>query len=68
MGDDMPSVAPSNNKEPKQYRIPSQSWPITAEEAADIMLRAVEVKSNKEIVKAATAILKARKKAIAKVV
>ena len=53
---------------PKEYKIPSRSYGITAAEAAETLLTAEEIKANKPLAKAALAALRAKKKAIAKVV
>lgn len=53
---------------PKEYKIPSRSWGITADEAADILMTRQEIKKNKPLHKAALANLKARKKAIGAIV
>jgi hypothetical protein len=58
----------SNHKEPKRYNIPSRDWGITADEAAETLLAAEEIKANKPLIKAALASLKEKKKAINKVV
>ncbi len=54
--------------EPKQYKIPSREWSITAGEAADILIAAKEIEKNKPLHKVALADLKNRKKAITEVV
>jgi len=56
----------SSIKEPKTWTIPSYSWGISADEAADTLIRAEEIKANKELLKAARANLKSKKKAISK--
>ena len=53
---------------PKEYQIPSRSWGITADEAADILMTRQEIKANKPLHKAALANLKAKKKAIGDIV
>ena len=53
---------------PKEYQIPSRSWGITADEAADILITRQEIKANKALHKAALASLKAKKKAIGDIV
>jgi ATP-dependent protease ClpP protease subunit len=55
-------------KEPKTWTIASRDWGITSGEAADILVSAEEIKKNKPLRKAAMAELKARKKAIDKIV
>lgn len=57
-----------NEVKPKEYKIPSRDWGITASEAADTLRTAQEIKDNKPLLKAAVAILKARKKSIGKAV
>jgi len=54
--------------EPKRFKIPSSSYGVTCGEAADILLRAAEIKANKPLLKAALADLKTRKKALSSVV
>lgn len=54
--------------EPKRYIIPSRSYGISSGEAADILLSAEEIKKNKPLLKVALADLKARKKALDKIV
>lgn len=58
----------ANPRQPKTYKIPSRDWGITAGEAADILLSAVEIKKNKPLLKVALADLKARKKALSTIV
>lgn len=53
---------------PKEYKIPSRSWGITADEAADVLMTRQEIKANKPLHKAALVNLKAKKKAISKIV
>jgi hypothetical protein len=53
--------------EPKTWTIPSRDWGITADEAANILVSAEEVKKNKDLYKVAVATLKKKKKAIDKV-
>lgn len=48
---------------PKEYKIPSRSWGVSANEAADILITAKEIEMNKPLHKAALADLKKRKKA-----
>lgn len=60
-----PTVASIN---PKEFKIPSRSYGITAVEAADMLLTAEEIKANKPLNKAALSALKAKKKAIDAVV
>ena len=50
--------------EPKRYKIPSNNYGITANEAAETLLKAEEIKQNKPLLKAALAELKSRKKSI----
>ena len=56
------------NTEPKTWKIPSRSYGITASEAAEVLLTAEEIKGNKPLLKVALADLKAKKKAITKMV
>ena len=51
-------------KKPKDFFLPSQEWPISAQEAADTLLKAQEIKRNKELLKAAVIILILKKRAI----
>lgn len=53
---------------PKEFKIPSRSYGITADEAAETLLTAEEIKANKPLNKAALSALKAKKEAIDKVV
>jgi hypothetical protein len=53
-----------SSKGPKEYNIPSRSYGITANEAAEIKITAQEIKSNKELNKAALKVLREKKKAI----
>lgn len=52
------------NKEPKEWMIPSRSYGISANDAADVLVTGMEIKSNKTLYKAALAVLKEKKKAI----
>lgn len=52
------------SKGPKEYNIPSRSYGITGDEAADVLITASEIKAHKELNKAALKSLKATKKAI----
>ena len=61
-------IAMASPREPKTWKIPSRDWGISASEAGDIMLSAEEIKKNKPLLKAALADLKARKKALDKIV
>lgn len=54
----------SESKRPKEFNIPSRSFPITAVEAAEIMIARNEIIANKELNKAAMKVLKEKKKAI----
>jgi hypothetical protein len=49
---------------PKKYTIPSRDWGITADEAANILVSAKEVKANKALYDAAIKHLKEKKDAI----
>lgn len=55
-------------KQPKEYRIPSNSWGITADEAGNILIQAEEIKAYKELNEAALASLKSKKLAINEVI
>lgn len=57
----------TNSVTPKEYKIPSRSYGITADEAAETLLTAEEIKANKPLIKAALTSLKAKKKAINKI-
>lgn len=61
-------MAGTDNKEPKTYKIPSRGWGVTANDAADILLSAEEIKKNKPLHKVALADLKARKNALDKII
>ena len=41
-------------KEPKRYRIPSDDYGIPASRAADVLVKAEEIKANKELHNAAS--------------
>jgi len=62
------SKMPHNSKMPKEYNIPSRSWPITANDAAETLVAAIEIKANKELNKAALKILRDKKKTVDKIV
>ena len=55
----MPSI-----DRPKEFKIPSRSFGITAGEAADVLVTAFEITDNKELNKAALKINKDKKKAL----
>ncbi len=55
-----------NSHSPKEFTIPSRSFPITAQEAADIKITAQEILNNKELNRAALKMLREKKKAIDK--
>lgn len=57
-----------NEISPKEWKIPSRSYGISANEAAEVLLTAEEIKANKPLAKAALVSLRAKKKAISKVV
>ena len=61
-------IVMANPDEPKRYKIPSDSYGITASGAANTLLQAEEIKKNKPLLKVALADLKERKKAITKIV
>lgn len=52
-------------KRPKQFFIPSREFGPSADDAADILLTAREIRSHKKLREAAHAVLVERKKAIA---
>lgn len=52
----------------KEFKIPSRSYGITADEAGETLITAEEIKANKPLAKAAAASLEAKKKAIDKAV
>jgi hypothetical protein len=56
-------AVPTNGmpSEPKRFKIPSSSYGITANEAADTLLKAAEIKANKPLLKSALADLKTRR-------
>jgi len=58
----------SSLKHPKEYQIPSRSYGITADEAANTLVEAQEIEANKDLNKAALASLKRKKEAISKVI
>jgi hypothetical protein len=51
----------------KEYKVPSRSYGITAEDAANVLITAEEIKMNKPLLKAAKKHLKDRKKATEKI-
>jgi len=51
---DLVGVSPMQNKEPKRYKVPSNDYGITASDAADTLIRAEEIKGNKELHNAAS--------------
>ncbi len=53
-----------NEVRPKEYKIPSRSYGITAGEAADVLVTAQEITKNKELNKAALKINMEKKKAL----
>ena len=55
---------PSTEVRPKEYKIPSRSYGITAGEAADVLVTAQEITKNKELNKAALKLNKEKKKAL----
>lgn len=54
--------------EPKEYKIPSRSYGITADEAAETLMTHQEIKDNKPLHKAALTVLKAKQKSISKMI
>ena len=61
-----PHGGPISSKGPKEFSIPSRSYGITANEAADILIARNEILANKELNKAAMKVLKDKKKALDK--
>ncbi len=61
-----PHCGPVSNKGPKEYQIPSRSFGVTANEAAEILITAKEIMANKPLNKAAMKVLRDKKKAIDK--
>ena len=51
----------------KGYKLPSSEWEVTAQEAANILVKAEEIKAHKVLNKEALAVLRKKKKAIEKV-
>jgi len=45
---------PTKFKEPKRYKIPSSDYGVTASDAAETLVRAEEIKANKELHNAAS--------------
>lgn len=58
----------AKSPQPTEYKIPSRSWGITADEAGDILVTAKEVKNNKALYKAAIKHLKQKAKRIDEVI
>lgn len=52
------------NRKPQTFFIPSREYGITPNEAADMLLVAREIRSNKKLLRAAIIILLAKKRAI----
>ena len=48
----------------KRFKVGTNSFGVTADEAADMLVRAEEVKTNKQLMKAVKVALKDRRKAI----
>lgn len=64
----MPHTGPdSGYKEPKRFHVGTNSFGITAEDAAETMIRAEEIKLNKALMKEVKTVLKDKKKAIDKI-
>ena len=57
----------SSKNSPKEYKIPSREYPITVNDACQVLIEAIEVKANKPLYKAAIAKLKKKQKTIDKV-
>jgi len=55
-------------KSPKFFTIPSRDYGITADEAANVLVSAEEIKKNKPLYKAAVKYLKDTRKAIDEIV
>jgi hypothetical protein len=55
-------------KPPKEYKIKSREWPITAETASRILMEAKEIRNNKELHKAVIRHTKEKIKAMETVV
>ncbi len=53
-----------NEISPKEYKIPSRSYGITAGEVAETLLTAAEISKHKELNKATLKVLKEKKKAL----
>ena len=53
----MPTVSVNSPKQPKEFKIPSRSFGITAEEAAQDLTRAEEIKMNKPLHRAASKVI-----------
>ena len=53
----MPVVSTRSPVQPKEFKIPSRSFGITAENAADILAEAEEIKMNKPLHAAASKVL-----------
>ena len=47
-------VGTTKFKEPKRYKIPSSDYGVTASDAAETLVRAEEIKANKELYNAAS--------------
>ena len=61
-----PSTGLVQSKGPKEYQIPSRSYGVNANEAAEILITAKEIMANKPLNKAAMKVLREKKKAIDK--
>lgn len=60
-------AAPKEINEPKRYKIPSRSWGMTADEAADVLVQAEEIKMNNALLQAARKVVTNRLNATKKV-
>jgi len=59
--------APKMASNPTEFKIPSREYGITADEAAQVLMTAEEIKGNKKLNAAALKQLKTKKKAIEKI-
>lgn len=53
----MPTISRATIQRPKEFKIPSRSFGMTAEEGAEILVRAQEIKNNKPFFAAAIKII-----------
>ena len=59
---------PASMPRPKEFIIPSRSYGITADEAAETLVTAKEIKKNKPLYKAAIKQLKSKQKLISEAI